>query len=465
MSADRGRRWRRLIPALVLATVAAATAAVFFVTRDGGGTATATTTRASTTSRATTSNAVGKPPERPVFDVLYRPPAFVRRGQPVKLTYDVVCPLTAPPKAGFCTPGARFYVRRAGAGKFDAIDLPKGRPIKVTVPARYAAGIGFDYYIDIRDERGNRRVVPAGGAEAPQRAWVIVRWTTVELGRHRFGDTRGGERVISARFGAGHGQLGRLRSVGPSAFAIARDASIVVLDQINRRLAKYRGSRVTYAPIRFLGGEGDLDIGPNGTIYVLDRGAATSHVAYVRSYDAAMKPLAATRLGDDQGNVLRVGVQGALVHALPSEQWLPVGGGRELLEPAEQRARARPAQTFAGGVEVAVDAGPRETRVALFRRDRVVASWAVRSRTPLGEVQLAEPYGGGILLVLRLLSGPHAEWQVMRLLPTGAGGNFSIAPVEAADAAPRSRLRRHGATLYVLQSARNGASVVRYRLP
>jgi hypothetical protein len=410
-------------------------------------------------------NPIGR---RAPFDVLYRPPTFVSRDRPTELRYEIVCPLTGPPKPGFCRPSGALHVRRVGEREFDEIPLTTVREslATVSIPAAYSAGSGFEYYVDLHDERGRSTTVPGGGAAAPQRSWAIDHWTPVALGRHRFGKTRPGRVLVEASWGAGARRVGLRRGVGPSSFAVVRD-EVIVLDQVNRRLAVYRlaaASRPRHVPIRFLGGEGDLAVAADGTAYVLDAGAPKEHVAFVRSYTAGLRPLAETRVAEAPSDRLSIGPDGALVHGFPSEQWLPVGEGRQLLGREEQERGARPARTFPDGRQVIVKATPFEARLALFDRNGVAGSWRLTSVTRLGEVQLAEQYGRGLVVILRLHAARRAEWQVLELTPDGTNGRFSVRPVERAAAGAGARFRLAGRYLYQLRSGRSGIQIARYDL-
>lgn len=410
-----------------------------------------------------------RPATRPPFDVLYRPPAFVARGWPTTLRYEIVCPLTGPPKPGFCRPGGVLHVRRTGTSEFDEIPLATVREGLATasVPASYSTGSGFEYYVELHDERGGSAIVPRGGAAAPQRSWAIHHWTEVDLGRHRFGGTREGRTIVEAGWGKGPRRFGLQRGVGPSAFAVAPDGGLVVLDQLNRRLAVYpagESSRARYVPIRFLGGEGDIAVTRDGTVYVLDAGSPREHIPFVRAYSPDLRELAATSVAEAPSNRIAIGPAGAIVHAVPSEQWLPVGERGRLLGPDEQERRARPARTFRDGRELVVAASAFEARLALFGPGGVVGSWRIMSATPLGEVQLVEPYGRGLLVVVRVHTQARAEWQVLELGPRGLVDRFSVRPVEWADAGAGARFRLSDGLLYELRSGRAGVEVARYRL-
>ena len=150
--------------------------------------------------------------------------------------------------------------------------------------------------------------------------------------------------------------------------------------------------------------------------------------------------------------MVRVGPDGPLVHAYPSEMWLPTGQGRPPLTAEEQLAGAQVARSVDGGLAVVVSASPAEARFALVRGGDVVRAWLVRSTTSLGEVQLAEPYGDGLLVVVRLWDENHAQFRVLRLAPDGLADSFAVERAEWAETASLSRFRLHGSTLYQLRS-------------
>lgn len=82
--------------------------------------------------------------------------------------------------------------------------------------------------------------------------------------------------VASGSFGGGVGQFGRKRQAesspeGPMAISAAPDGSVLIVDQVNRRVARYKDGRfVSQIPI---GGDTvqDLAIGAEGLVVLLDR--------------------------------------------------------------------------------------------------------------------------------------------------------------------------------------------------
>src|SRR6266511_2839046 len=363
----------------------------------------------------------GTPPaaaERSSFEILHTPPLLVSPGEKVDLTYEVVCP-------------------------------PEG------------------------DDPRSEACVPQGGAEAPEHTWAVSSWTTVDLGTHTFGVARPPDATLTtAGWGSGDGDLGlesgpEQSRIGPSAFDVGPDGSIVVLDQVNSRLAVYRPDSPTASkklPIDFVGAEGDLAVAGDGTTYVLDDGGAASPMPIVRALDAAGGPVASTPLAEPVADMVRIGPEGPIVHAYPSEQWLPTGPGRPPLDPAEQVARARTGRAVSGGVEVVVRASPTEAQFALVGGDRVIRSWRVTSSTSLGEVQLAEPYRDGLVAVVRLWTEKEAEFRVLRLAPERLAGSFAVDRAEWAETAALSRFRLHGGSLYQLRSAPSGIEVVVFEI-
>lgn len=399
-------------------------------------------------------------------EILHTPPAIVKQGEPVELSYDVVCGMRADKPEARCAPTGSVYVRASGENEFRRLPLerePSGY-LAAEIPSKYTAGAGFDYYVEIDDGRGATATLPAGAAEAPQHAWIASSWTTVALGgieKPRKPDSV----VARAAWGKGDGALGldsgREQSrIGPSAFDVAPDGSLVVLDQVNRRLTWFRpGAPAQHAPIAFSGGEGDLAVGPDGTAYVLDFGGP-----FVRQFNASGTALAGTPLAEHTADMIRVGPSGPLVHAYPSEMWLPTGAGRPPLLPERQIALASPSRAVRGGRGLVVHGSAGEARFALVEGDGVVQAWVLHASSALGEVQLAEPFGRGVLVVVRLWTEKQAEFRVLSLQPEGVAASFAVEPAEWAETASLSRFRLHGSTLYQLRSAPSGVEIATFEI-
>jgi len=406
-------------------------------------------------------------------EILHTPPLLVPRGQPVELGYEVVCAPSPDRPGAACSPKGSVHVR--GVEDRDFIDVPlaadrDGR-LSATIGAGYTLGAGFDYYVDIEDGRGASQSLPGAGRDSPQHVWTVAGEANVDLNEHVFGRTRAPDEIVAEMaWGSGDRQLGlssgpEQARIGPSAFDVGPERAVVVLDQVNKRLVVYpRGGTPRNLPIPFDGGEGDLAVGGNGTIYVLDDGGAAAPMPVVRSFDGDGRPIAGTPIAEPVADMIRMGPDGPVVHSYPSELWFPTGIAKPPLSPARQIELARPGRAAEGGLEVVVHASPRQARFALVRGGQVVSSWLVTSSTSLGEVQLAEPYGDGLLVVLRLWTESQAEFRVLRLARAGLAGSFSVDRAEWAESASLSRFRLHGDTLYQLRSDSSGTEIAAFEI-
>jgi hypothetical protein len=108
--------------------------------------------------------------------------------------------------------------------------------------------------------------------------------------------------------------------------------------------------------------------------------------------------------------------------------------------------------------------GSSELRIAELAGNAVVRSWRVTSETPLGEVQLAEPRGNELVVVLKTYTDERAEYVVLVLRQRGSAERFSVEPSEWAESAPLARFRLAGSSLYQLGSTAAGAFVDRFDL-
>ena len=420
-----------------------------------------------------TVNVVGaSSPERPPAagsfgEILHTPVLLANAGEPVELRYDVVCGVSKDEPMAACSPKGSVFVRPEGGSAFVEHPLGRGQDglLSATVPEGEAS-TGFDYYAEIENGRGRTARLPTAAAEAPHHVWPLRSWTTVALD-DPFRGTRAPDSLAAGFvWGKGEHELGldsgREQSrIGPSAFDVAPDGSIVLLDQVKRQLVVVRDGERRDLPIAFVGGEGDLAVGRDGTIYVLDSGGARPSVA---AYTAAGDLIAETPLAEPSADMVRAGPGGPIVHTYPSEMWLPTGPGRPPLSPNEQITGAEQGRSFGDGISVVVSASPDDARLALVRGARVLHGWRLRSSTSLGEVQLAEPYRDGLLAVVRLWDEKQAEFRVVRLARDGTVASFSVDRAEWAETASLSRFRLHGDTLYQLRSTASGVEIATFEI-
>jgi hypothetical protein len=105
-----------------------------------------------------------------------------------------------------------------------------------------------------------------------------------------------------------------------------------------------------------------------------------------------------------------------------------------------------------------------EIRVALTGANGVRRSWRVRSDTPLAEVQLAEPLGKHVLVVVRVFNESQDEFVGLVLGDNGLVRHLSLDSAAWAETAPLGRFRLVGHSLYRLGSTSSAAFVDRFDL-
>jgi len=252
------------------------------------------------------------------------------------------------------------------------------------------------------------------------------------------------------------GPPGGLR-LGPSSFDVAADGTVVVLDGGNLRLEHWSRGRVSAVQADLDGAVDDLALAPDGSAYVLD---GRGRPPLVRHLGRDGRLLAGEPLAERTWSQIDLGPDGPVVQQEPSEQWLRAAPG---LGRAEKVRSGRAGRRLADGSEVVVlRTGTGELRLARVVGDDVRAAWRILSETPLGEVQLAEPTGKRLLVVVKTYTDAADEFVALILNAHGLVRQFAIPSAEWAAAAPLARFRLAGSSLYQLGSTPDGAFVDRY---
>jgi hypothetical protein len=415
-----------------------------------------------------------------IIDVGHLPPLLRLPGERVTLRFNVFCPAPGgdPFSGEPCDAGGDVFLRTGNAGPFRQLPLRRTDDV---AGGRYAAEVpedvtaspeGFSYYAVLRNEASGASVtVPSGGAAAPQLSLPMTDAVEVDLGTHAFGSVRDADaRVVRARWGAAAGEVGlehgpSLGPIGPSAFDVAAGGEVTVLDQVNGRVQRWqpRESPVVVS-IAVSGGIADMGVEADGTIDVLEpTGAGTT--PELRSFEAAGRLRSKTPIADRTWSQLRVGPQGPEIQQEPSEQWMPAERGRTWLGRAAQVQRGRPGRALANGNELVVfRTGDAEARITEVAGGAVKRGWRITSETPLGEVQLAEPLGGRVVVVLRPYTETQDEFVVLVLGNRGIERSFSLDSADWAETAPLARFRLTGSSLYQLGSTPTELHVDRFDL-
>jgi hypothetical protein len=399
------------------------------------------------------------------IEAAHLPPVLTLPGEPVTLRFAIVC---APRDDGRpCGGSGEVYLRAGQAGPFRRLELEAGADSKegryfVRVPADVAQSPdGFSYYAVLRGGATAETVtVPTGGPDAPHRSFAVANATRLELGPHEFGRVRRPDaRVVAARWGGGAGEVGltgtrALGFTGPSSFDVQPDGTVTLLDRANGRIQRWVRGRPEAVPVEVSGGLADLAVEPDGTLHVLEPPNREMPHPYLRSFRPDGAPKWARLLSERTWGGLASGPDGPIVLQQPSEQWFGAG-----------ERRGKPGRSVAHGRQLVVArVGDAELRVADLAGTRVKSAWRITSATPLGEVQLVEPIGSGLVAVVKAYTDDRAEFLVLRLERTRIVKQLAVTSAAWAETAPLARFRLSGSSLYHLGSTPEGAFVDRFDL-
>src|SRR2546423_5271371 len=335
-----------------------------------------------------------------------------------------------------------------------------------------------------------------------------IRWLAVQLGVHQFGHLRAPDAIVAhagpqdVGFECGkpshcasaqppqEGGCGCIDVLpqGPSAFDVARDGSIWLLDIVNNRLLVWRpghparSARSVQLPRNL--GVGDFTLGPDGTIYIYATpvGAGQRKLWALTPSGRLRWQAPITRELSNADGTLRVGPDGALYTirhraADGGLVWtaLTTTAGRPIALTAQRRTSLY--QPLPGGLRLlATQLSEHEVHFAVIDpTDKVVHAWRVTSRTTLGAVRAAGMLAGGDLVVAVEVTRQSKakflwEQQVLRLTSTGAIKQRYALDARAAwdpdgtTVSTQLRIGRDGRLYQLRTDPKTGASVARYSL-
>ncbi len=419
--------------------------------------------------------------QRAVFDATHLPPLLTLPDERAELAYDVHCAAgdDEGAEAGCDVRGAVF-VRTAGRGSFERLALSPqkshggSRQLAARVPDSLSSQPGgFEYYAQLEAPAlGEQVTIPAGGADAPHASRPLENPVDIALGRHVFGDARrAGVRLALAAWGDGPAQVGleqgrQLGAIGPSAFDVDAAGTVSVLDQAHRRLLRWREDArdPIRVPLSIAGTIADLAVGNDGSTYVLESTAEPGRNALVRRFDDAGRELEAIETGERTSSQIRMARDGPLVLGHPSHHWMPVAVSGVPASREVQIRHGRAGRSLRTGGEIVLFRLANELRVAMISGRSTTRSWRLTSATSLAEVQLAEPIGQRLVLVVRMYDDDVDEFVVLTVDRKGLVDRFTLAAADWAETAPLSRFRLVGKSLYRLGSTPAGAFVDRFDL-
>jgi hypothetical protein len=411
------------------------------------------------------------------LEAIHLPPLLTLEGESVTLEYEAFCLDGSGEPAEECDVQGTVFVRTADREPFTSLPLEvvssaEGRRLIARVPeAVVATEAGFEYYAELRSS-GLVSTLPAGGAAAPHRSIRLGGAVEVDLGTHTFGHTRRADaRVASADWGSGRSDVGleegrNLSPIGTSAFDVDRTGTVYLLDEARHRILRWRkgAPSPTSVSVAVSGSLADMAVAPDGSIYVLETVGRPGGTPVVRRFDGDGRELERAAIAERAASQIRSGPDGPVVLQQPSHQWMPVTEDGTIAGARSQRARGTVGRPLAGGGDIVVLRTGDGMRVAWTGPDGERRSWVVRSATTLGEIQLAQPLGGRLVVVARAYTDDAAEFVVLILDDRGLARTFSVTAAEWAEAAPLGRFELVGSSLYRLGSTPKGAFVDRYDL-
>jgi len=399
-------------------------------------------------------------------------------GEPVTLAYDVYCTGNDDPEAP-CDVGGTVYFHAGSAGAFQTLPLQvdtsvgSGRLV-ASLPAPPSGG--YSYYAFLQNtDTGEAITLPAAGANAPDRILPLGAGAVpIDLGTHAFGvPAQADARVASAAWGEGATRVGledaspAATPIGASSFDVDAAGNVSVLDEAHRRILRFPagGGAPTELPLTINGTIADLALAPDGSIAVLESASDGVSKPLLRSFDAAGNENAEVPISGRTASQVRATNDGALALQYPSAQWMPMTVGGLVLDGAQQETAGSVAgSASADGTQVLELRLGNELRVATLGSGVLKRSWRMTSATPLAEVQLAQPLGKKVVVVVRTYTDTQAEFQVLVLNSSGVLKQFAVPAADWAETAPLSRFRLVGSSLYQLGSTPSGVFVDRYDL-
>ena len=398
------------------------------------------------------------------------------------LRYDVTCAAPETDADSGCDIAGTAFVRAGSSGSFQAIPLVADPHALVdryvaSLPADVTSASVFSYYAVVHDNRtGETVTLPAGGAAAPERSLLLTRPVAISLGTHVFGAAdHASARVASAPWGDGPGRAGvedgpQLQPIGATSFDVDAAGTVTVLDEAHRRLLRFDAGRPgspTAIPVDVRGTIADVRSRTDGGADVLESVAAPGETPVLHSFDASGRATGAWHTAEATASALRLGLNGPQVLEYPAGQWMAIASNQAESGPAARTAQLDAASvgpTLSGGRSIVAQREGAEARIALVDARGVTASWRIKSSTPLAEIQLAEPIGTKVVVVLRTYTEASDEFVALVLGPRGAERQVSIASRDWAETAPLSRFRLVGSALYHLGSTPTGMFVDRFDL-
>ena len=304
---------------------------------------------------------------------------------------------------------------------------------------------------------------------------TAIKWISVPLGTHRFGQLRRPEAVVAR---ASTSEVGFKKSggcgcedgpAGPVLFDVSRGGSIWVFDVLNHRFLVWQRGRPAHPRIlKFPKLDiRDFVLGRDGTIYlyaVYAEPPAGDSGANLWALSPRGKVL--WRAKALINSTLRLGPSGAVysIGRKSASSWTPLttGGGRPL-SLAQQRRGTTSFQPLGGGLHViATQVGSHEAHFALVdKKGTIVKAWRVTSRTRITVSRALTPalVDGDLIAAVDASRGASTDHVVLRL---SAHGTRAVRSLDGTTTT--TRVGPDGRLYQLVANPKTGVRIARYSL-
>jgi len=288
--------------------------------------------------------------------------------------------------------------------------------------------------------------------------------------------------VVSGGWGSGPGQFGHKRVLdalpeGPLALSVASDGSVLILDQVNRRLLRFRDGRAVSSIPLGQDSAQDLALGPEGRLVVLDRLLERG----VQIYSAEGELLHEVSLA---GKLELGGLTGVFVdehgiylerdHGLVQRS-ADLDGQRS---DSERDLVGRPSRDGQLAISAAL-LDPQSGQLTVRAHDRVKGQslWQRVIQLPQPILQLVmidsdragRIYLAAVTAIEEQTPPYRLSEEALYVMQLGRDGNersrLKLPPLHGSDESYRPVTVDDGGNLYVLSTTENGVTVTRYVFP
>ena len=410
----------------------------------------------------------------PTPAVLHAAPAIVDAGRQVRLGAATVCPQ---PETDPCRiTQAAAFVQPAGVSGWTQV---QGRPdaggFAFTIAAQLVPPDGFAYWLRFTTATGANVSYPPGGQGSPLRVLTTEGLPSRQIpGTFSWNDRRGPDgRVLRLRFGRADGRVGRSHAtpdepaMGPSSFDVGPDGSLYVVDWVQRRIEVFSASgrfvRALPSPTEQ---PTDIALRPGGGLYLAELGMGST----VYELGDAGRVIGRYPVGYGISARVAATANGPRVFVGPG-QWTGVSLRAGVPLSAEQQSQTETSYVALadGAVGVAAPIGPQGFAAAWTRPDGSRAGAQVRLPAGVrpGTDYFVRPMAdGGAVVAESMWDDTHTGVGLFRFGPTGTVEGFSLLPEPSTQQAARFstvRFRPPGEVLVAYQSA-NAFTIERFEV-